>query len=32
MDCEEFQKKAGKCDMKTFKEFISKKRRMSSRK
>ena len=24
-DCEEFQKKAGKCDMKTFRDFIAKK-------
>ena len=32
IDCEKFQKKAGKCDMKTFKDFISKKRNISSRK
>lgn len=27
MDCEEFQKKTGTCDMKTFKDFMSKKRK-----
>lgn len=26
-DCEEFQKKTGKCDMKTFSEYMSKSRR-----
>ncbi len=26
-DCEKFQKKAGKCDMKTFREFIDRKRK-----
>jgi len=26
-DCEEFQKKSGKCDMKTFSEYMSKSRR-----
>ena len=30
MDCEEFQKKTGTCDMKTFKDFMTKKRKMSS--
>ena len=26
-DCEEFQKKTGKCDMKTFSDYMSKSRR-----
>jgi DNA-binding transcriptional ArsR family regulator len=26
-DCEQFQKKTGKCDMKTFREFINRKRK-----
>ena len=26
-DCEEFQKKTGKCDMKTFSDYMSKRRR-----
>ena len=32
MDCEEFQKKTGKCDMKTFKDFMAKKRNISPKK
>lgn len=32
VDCEEFQEKTGKCDMKTFKNFMSRKRKISSRK
>jgi ArsR family transcriptional regulator len=31
MDCEEFQKKTGKCDMKTFREFMSKRRKTTSK-
>ncbi|MBI5639447.1 MAG: metalloregulator ArsR/SmtB family transcription factor [Nitrospirae bacterium] len=30
-DCEEFQKKTGRCDMKTFFDFMDKKRKRSSR-
>lgn len=30
-DCEEFQKKTGKCDMKTFAEYMSKSRRKPSK-
>lgn len=30
-DCEEFQKKTGKCDMKTFSEYMSKRRRKKKR-
>ena len=30
MDCDEFQRKTGKCDMKTFKDFMAKKRKTSS--
>jgi hypothetical protein len=29
-DCEEFQKKTGKCDMKTFSDYMSKSRRKAS--
>jgi hypothetical protein len=29
-DCEEFQKKTGKCDMKTFSDYMSKSRRKKS--
>ncbi len=31
-DCEEFQKKTGKCDMKTFSDFMARRRRKSARK
>ena len=31
-DCEVFQKKAGTCDMKTFREFINRKRKNTGRK
>ncbi len=30
MDCDEFQRKTGKCDMKTFKDFMLKRRKISS--
>src|SRR3972149_3092293 len=30
-DCEEFQKKTGKCDMKTFSEYMSKSRRKDAK-
>jgi ArsR family transcriptional regulator, arsenate/arsenite/antimonite-responsive transcriptional repressor len=30
-DCEEFQKKTGKCDMKTFSEYMSKGRRKAAK-
>lgn len=30
-ECEEFQKKTGKCDMKTFSEFMKKKRKKIAR-
>lgn len=30
-DCEEFQKKTGKCDMKTFSDYMSKSRRKALR-
>jgi len=30
-DCAEFQKKTGKCDMKTFREFMESKRRRQSK-
>ncbi len=31
-DCEEFQKKTGKCDMKTFTDFMARQRRKSAKK
>ncbi len=31
-DCEEFQKKTGKCDMKTLSDFMARRRRKSERK
>ncbi len=30
IDCQEFQKKKGKCDMKTFKDFMSNRRKVPS--
>lgn len=31
-DCEEFRKKTGKCDMKTFTDFMARRRRQSAKK
>lgn len=31
MDCESFQKKTGKCDMQTFKDFMAKNRKTSAK-